>query len=78
MAKTIRAKFKGGIFEPLEKIELEEGKEVEVIIPAKIEKVLEALKETAGAWKDTINCEKLLKDIYESRRLSAKRPEVKL
>ena len=78
MAKTIRAKFKRGVFEPLEKVELEEGKEVEVVIPSKTEKVLEALRETAGAWKETIDCEKLLEDIYRSRRESAKRPEVKL
>lgn len=78
MAKTIRAKFKRGVFEPLEKIELEEGKEVEVVIPSKTEKALEALRETAGAWKETINCEKLLEDIYSSRRESAKRPEIKL
>ena len=78
MAKTIRAKFKRGVFEPLEKIELEEGKEVEVIIPASLEKVLEVLRETAGAWKETVDCEKLLEDIYKSRRESVKRPEVKL
>ncbi len=42
------------------------------------EKTIEAIRSTAGAWKETINCEELIKDIYESRRLSSKRPEVKL
>lgn len=30
-----------------------------------------------GGWKGIIDCEQLIKDIYESRRLSTKRPEVK-
>lgn len=80
MEKTIRAKFKNGVIEPLEKLELKEGKEIKVIISvlSETEKTIEAIRSTAGAWKETINCEELIKDIYESRRLSFKRPEVKL
>jgi predicted DNA-binding antitoxin AbrB/MazE fold protein len=80
MEKTIRAKFKKGVIEPLEKLELKEGEEVEVTLstPSRVKKALEAIRSTAGAWKETIDCEELIKDIYESRRLSARRPEVKL
>lgn len=80
MEKTIRAKFKKGVIEPLEKLELKEGEEVEVTISplSETEKTLDAIRSTAGAWRETVNCEELIKDIYESRRLSARRPEVKL
>ena len=80
MEKTIRAKFKNGVIEPLEKLGLKEGKEIKVIISvlSETEKTIEAIRSTAGAWKETVNCEELIKDIYESRRLSSKRPEVKL
>jgi predicted DNA-binding antitoxin AbrB/MazE fold protein len=76
MEKTIRAKFKKGMIEPLERLELEEGKEILVTIkdlPSE-DRFVKAM----GGWKGTIDCEELLKDIYESRRISAKRPGVKL
>jgi len=80
MEKIIKAKFSNGVIKPLEKLELKEGEEIKVTISSlsETEKTLEAIRSTAGAWKKTVNCEKLIKDIYESRRLSAKRPEVKL
>ncbi len=55
MERTIRAKFKNGVIEPLEKLELEEGR----------------FEKAMGSWKGRIDCEQLIKDIYESRRLSA-------
>ena len=79
MAKTIRARFSHGVIEPLEKIELPEGKEFTITIPEESEKksFLEVLKATAGGWKDTIDCEELIKNIYADRLIST-RPEVKL
>ncbi|MBM3158007.1 MAG: DUF104 domain-containing protein [Chloroflexi bacterium] len=80
MEKTIRARYKKGVIEPLEKLELEEGVEVEVTVsslPAD-KRAREAIKATAGAWDGEVNCDELIKDIYEARRLSAARPEVKL
>jgi len=80
MEKTIRARYKKGVIEPLEKLELEEGVEVEVTISSlpEVERAREAIKATAGAWDGEVNCDELIKDIYEARRLSAARPEVKL
>ena len=52
--------------------EKEEGKDV----PQKIS-FAEALTATAGGWKDTIDCEELIKNIYADRLIST-RPEVKL
>ena len=80
MEKTIRARYKKGIIEPLEKLDLEEGEELEITVsslPAD-ERAREALKATAGSWRGEVDCDRLLKDIYEARRLSAARPEVRL
>lgn len=79
METMIRAKFSHGVIEPLEKISLEEGTEVNITIsvPHKTKDVIETLKATAGAWKGTIDAEKLKRDIY-SDRLIQTRPEPKL
>lgn len=81
MSKTIRAKFSHGVFKPLEKVELPEGEELEIIIGK--EEAKEEFKEekdpldtTFGAWSD-IDCETLKKNIYADRQIHT-RPEVKL
>lgn len=75
MEKTIKVKFKKGIIEPLEKLELEEGKEF--LITIKELPLKDAFEKAAGGWKGTIDCEKLIEDIYKDRLLRT-RPEVKL
>lgn len=73
MGKTIRAKFTKGVIKPLEKIDIEEGKEIAVIIaevPLKPKK--DAFEKSAGAWKGTIDAEKLIENIYADRLLSAR------
>jgi predicted DNA-binding antitoxin AbrB/MazE fold protein len=67
MRKTIRAKFSKGVIKPLEKLDLEEGEEITVTI-MKIPKYPEEgnlFTETAGSWKDLIDCDELIKNIYE-------------
>jgi predicted DNA-binding antitoxin AbrB/MazE fold protein len=79
MARTIKARFSNGVIEPLEKVEIPEGEEITVTIEETSERkrFLEALKSTAGGWKDLIDAEELKKNIYNDRLISA-RPEVKL
>ena len=82
MSKTIKARFHKGLIEPLEKIEIPEGKEITVTVaeifsmPGK-KSFIEALKATAGGWKDLIDGEELKRNIYNDRLIST-RPEVKL
>ena len=76
MEKTIRARFSNGVIKPLEVLNLEEGKEL--LITVKDLTPEDRFEKAMGSWKDTIDCEQLIKDIYESRRLSSQRPEVKL
>ncbi|MDO9210279.1 MAG: DUF104 domain-containing protein [Deltaproteobacteria bacterium] len=82
MAKTIKAKFSKGVIEPLEKIEIGEGEEITISIletPSRMGKksFLEALKATAGGWKNLIDCDELKRNIYNDR-LIITRPGVKL
>jgi predicted DNA-binding antitoxin AbrB/MazE fold protein len=78
MEKTIKARFSKGMIEPLEKLDFEEGKEITVtIIDFPSKSAEDAFTRSAGGWKGTINAEKLIKDIYSDRLISA-RPEAKL
>lgn len=78
MRKTIRARFSRGIIEPLEKVDIDEGKEITVTImefPSDLKE--NAFERSAGSWKGTINAEKLIENIYADRLLST-REEPKL
>ena len=77
MEKTIRAKFRNGMIEPLEKLEIEEGKEFLITVkdPLSLE---DRVEKAMGSWKGKIDCDQLVKNIYESRRLSATRPGVSI
>ena len=78
MGRTIRARVKHGILEPVEKVDLPEGEEVTVTIeelPAVLDR--EAFLRSAGGWKGTIDAEALIRNIYADRLLST-RPEPRL
>jgi len=78
MGGTIRARVRGGVLEPLEKLDLPEGKEVFVrVIAVPARRSGEGLRRSFGSWKGTIDAEKLIRDIYEDRLIST-RPEPKL
>ena len=78
MAGTIRARMKAGMLELLEKINLPEGTEVTVtILDESTAADREAFRRAAGGWKDTVDADTLIKNIYESRLLST-RPVPKL
>jgi predicted DNA-binding antitoxin AbrB/MazE fold protein len=82
MGKPIRARFSNGMIEPLEKVEIREGEIIKISILETRRKAMkknfsEALKRTAGGWKDLIDCEELKRNIY-SDRLIATRSEVRL
>lgn len=79
MGRTIKARFTKGVFKPLEKVDITEGKEFTITVPEEPEnrRFLDTLKVTAGGWKETIDCEELIKNIYADRLIST-RPEVEL
>jgi len=78
MAGTVRARVGRGVLELLEKIDLPEGREVSVTIldvPSPTDR--DAFRRSAGGWRDTVDTETLIKNIYESRLVST-RPVPKL
>ena len=70
MEMTIRAKFKNGVIEPLEELELEEGKEFLIAVRDLLSPE-DRFENSMGSWKKRVDCDQLIKDIYESRQLSA-------
>ena len=79
MIKEIRARFSKGVLEPLEAVDLKEGEEVRVIITKRPQGkgLREALRASAGGWKDLVSAEELKRNIY-ANRLIRTRPEPKL
>ena len=78
MRSTVRARVKVGMLELLENIDLPEGAEVTVTIvdePSPADR--EAFRRAAGGWKETVDADTLINNIYESRLLST-RPVPKL
>ncbi len=73
MLKTVRAKFSKGVIKPLEKVDIEEGKEITITImqvPSKRKQ--DSFEKSAGTWKGTIDAEKLIENIYADRLLSTR------
>ena len=66
MSKTIKARFRNGVIEPLEKMEFKEGEEFTLTIVRlpEIEDREDAFKESRGGWKELIDCEELKRNIY--------------
>lgn len=78
MSLTIRARVKSGVLEPLDKVDLPEGKEVAVTIVRVVSSEdREAFRCAAGGWKGTIDADTLIRNIYADRLLST-RPEPRL
>jgi predicted DNA-binding antitoxin AbrB/MazE fold protein len=72
MIKVIRAKYNHGIFEPLERLDIKDGIEVNLIIETKSDDIsdeekLDRFLSSAGSWKDYID-EDFLDEIYNQRK----------
>ena len=71
MIKTVKAKFIDGALVPQETLDLNEGDEVLVTLDineaVSFEELTEMSKAAAGGWLDSIETEKLLREIYTSR-----------
>ncbi len=84
MSGTVRARFKAGVLELLEKVHLADGDEVSVTIlefskrgASKGRDMRDALEATAGSWKNLLDAEALKRHIYEDRLIET-RPIPKL
>ena len=77
MLQQTTATYSEGVLKPAAPLNLQEGAQVKLTIesdpPRSLEERRAALRETAGAWKDTIDCDKLIEDIYASRAVVSRR-----
>lgn len=78
MTKTIRARFKAGVLEPMERIDLPEGEEVTLTITKEPStEDIEAFRRAAGSWRGKVDAEELVRNIYADRLiLTRPRPEL--
>ncbi len=81
MLKTIKARYRNGLIEPLEKIDLADDVEITITLedvstPLSEEERRRRFLSSAGGWKDIVD-EKFLDEIYRQRSLRT-RPAVKL
>ena len=77
MLQQTTATYFEGVLKPAAPLNLHEGAQVRLTVesdrPRSLEERRAALRETAGAWKDTIECDKLIEDIYASRAVVSRR-----
>jgi predicted DNA-binding antitoxin AbrB/MazE fold protein len=67
VSTTIKARFPGGVLEPLEELELTEGQEVTVtILSVPSTRDADFLTRTADGWAGLIDAEKLKQEVNES------------
>jgi predicted DNA-binding antitoxin AbrB/MazE fold protein len=78
MGNTIRVRVRGGVLEPIEKLDLPDGTEVTItILATPAQRDTDAFRRSFGSWKGTIDAEDLIRKIRESREVST-RPEPRL
>ena len=77
MLQKNTATYSEGVLKPSAPLNLQEGARVKMTVetdqPRSLEERRAALSETFGAWKDTIDCDKLIEDIYASRSVVSRR-----
>ena len=77
MLQQTTATYSDGVLKPSTPLNLQEGAQVKLTVesdrPRSFEERRAALRETFGAWKDTVDCDKLIEDIYASRSVVSRR-----
>lgn len=73
MTGTIRARMKGGMIEPLDRVDLPEGQEIELtILTTPTASDRDAFQCSAGQWKGTLDADALIRQIYADRVVSTR------
>lgn len=69
MIESIRAKYEDGVLKPSERLEVEEGAEVDLVVTGRriTAEDVEASKSTAGVWKGKFDADRMIREIYEDR-----------
>jgi predicted DNA-binding antitoxin AbrB/MazE fold protein len=79
MSGTVRARFKAGVLELLDPVDIPEGRELSVtIIDTSSRGDAESFNRSAGSWKGTVDAETLIEHIYTDRARPSDRPVPRL
>jgi predicted DNA-binding antitoxin AbrB/MazE fold protein len=77
MRRTIRAKVRGEVLQPLEKLALADGEEVTITVDVPSQEDDGRFWGSAGGWKGLIDAEMLKRRIYRNRlRQTRARPRL--
>lgn len=75
MSKTVRARFKSGMLELLDRVDLPEGKEVSItILDVEGQHDVGAFERSAGSWKGLVDADAWIKQVDTDRRRPSDRP----
>lgn len=74
--RSIRARYSGGVFEPLEDVDLADGQEVLLTVDdnPSPKRDLEAMRAGAGGWVGQHDPEELIRMLYEARITGSREP----
>ena len=69
MVQQLKATYSDGVFKPTTPVDLDDGTQVVIEVSEESHPSNEftGLESSAGGWKDIVDCEQLINDIYESR-----------
>ena len=73
MPKTIRARYRNGLIEPLENIDLADGTEITITVSELASSSEDGLSRSFGGWRGLIDAEEFLKNVYADRQISTRR-----
>ena len=73
MSGTVRARYKAGVLELLEDVDISEGEEVSVtILKTPSTRSKNGLHRSAGGWKGLVDADTLIENIYNDRMISTR------
>lgn len=72
MLKTIKARYRNGLIEPLEKIDLADDVEITITISEAKDTSGDGLNKSFGGWEGLIDAEEFLRNIYADRRIATR------
>lgn len=69
MIQQLKATYSDGVFKPISPVDLDDGAQViiEVSQESHDSNEFAGLEASAGGWRDIVDCEQLIDDIYRSR-----------
>ena len=77
MPITVKARYRNGVIDPLEELNLADGAEITITVSEPSDISEDGLNRSFGGWKGLIDAEEFLRNVYADRDIST-RPEVKL